>query len=65
MRNGGQQASVLQDLCDNAVPKAKAHTGLGGPPKGLQQLIIPSTPKGCPELALPVTPLEHNPCTVP
>ena len=65
MRNGGQQASVLQDLCNHAVPKAEAHTGLGGPPKGLQQLVVPPAPEGCTELALPITPLKHNACTAP
>ena len=63
MRRRRQQASLLQQLGDDAVPKAKPCAGLRVAAQRGQQAVVAPAAKDCAQLARAVAPLEHHACT--
>ena len=56
------EALVLQQLKDDAVPEAKSCTGLRLAPERGQQPVVAPAPEYRPQLTSPVPALKDHPC---
>ena len=58
------EALVLQQLQDDAVPEAEARAWLRLAAERRQQPVIAPAPKDCPQLPGSIPPLKYNTCNV-